>query len=299
MTWTARPRLTAFVLAFALALAPLLHATPARAQDATVHQIYEAVQAGRLKDADTMIERVLHDHPNSAKAHYVAAEVYVREGRIATARDALAQAERIDPLLSFAKPESIRALRAAVRGDQTAQSPAARSFDGVPPAVRGAAAASGFPWLGLLAGAALAIGVATWLASRRAAAASAAGQTGPMQGGFGPTSANPYTAAPSANATASPARSGLGSMLATAAAAGAGAIAGEAIARQLWHDAPPSGTAPSNEHQLGTAPLADDTPAARDAEPDFGVRDDGGWTDTGLSDSSDFGADAGGGDDWT
>jgi hypothetical protein len=46
--------------------------------DATPHQIYEAAQAGRLAEAQKMVDQVLLDHPQSATAHFVAAEVDAR-----------------------------------------------------------------------------------------------------------------------------------------------------------------------------------------------------------------------------
>jgi hypothetical protein len=39
--------------------------------DPTVHQIYEAASSGHLDQAQQMMDEVLRDHPNSAKAHYV------------------------------------------------------------------------------------------------------------------------------------------------------------------------------------------------------------------------------------
>jgi hypothetical protein len=43
--------------------------------DPSLSQVYQAVQIGHLEQAQKMIDQVLHDHPKSAKAHYVAAEV--------------------------------------------------------------------------------------------------------------------------------------------------------------------------------------------------------------------------------
>jgi hypothetical protein len=43
--------------------------------DPSLSQVYEAVRTGHLEQAQKTINQVLHDHPKSAKAHYVAAEV--------------------------------------------------------------------------------------------------------------------------------------------------------------------------------------------------------------------------------
>ena len=45
--------------------------------------------AGHLDQAQQMMTQVLADHPNSAKAHYVQAELYAREGKAALARSEL------------------------------------------------------------------------------------------------------------------------------------------------------------------------------------------------------------------
>ena len=53
------------------------------AADPTVHQIYEAAEAGRFDQAQQMMDQVLKDHPQSAKAHYVAAPLLWRAGSTA------------------------------------------------------------------------------------------------------------------------------------------------------------------------------------------------------------------------
>jgi len=60
----------------------------------TLNQIYEAAQAGRMEQAQVMIQQVLVAHPKSAKAHFVQAELLARQGQTARAREALAEAVR-------------------------------------------------------------------------------------------------------------------------------------------------------------------------------------------------------------
>jgi hypothetical protein len=43
-----------------------------------MHQIYEAATTGHLEQAQEMITQVLTNHPKSAKAHRVRAEVYAK-----------------------------------------------------------------------------------------------------------------------------------------------------------------------------------------------------------------------------
>src|SRR6184192_1739235 len=96
-------RMTApLVLVFAMACA---HPVLAAGAEPTLHQVYEAAQTGHLDQAQQMMNQVLRDHPKSARAHYVEAELSARSGNIARARQELAAAQELDPALSFAKPE--------------------------------------------------------------------------------------------------------------------------------------------------------------------------------------------------
>jgi hypothetical protein len=86
--------------------------------DPTMDQIYTAAAAGHLDQAQQMITQVLADHPTSAKAHYVQAELYAREGKTALARAELGTAEQLKPGLPFASPRAVQELQAqlGVRG---------------------------------------------------------------------------------------------------------------------------------------------------------------------------------------
>ncbi len=54
--------------------------------DPTLNQVYEAAQAGRIAQAQDMMKQVLRDHPQSAKAHYVEAELLARQKLFAQAQ---------------------------------------------------------------------------------------------------------------------------------------------------------------------------------------------------------------------
>lgn len=77
----------------------------------SLKQVYATVQAGKLDQAQVMMQQVLISHPTSAKAHFVQAELYARQHDVNRAREALATAEKLAPGLPFAKPEAVQALR--------------------------------------------------------------------------------------------------------------------------------------------------------------------------------------------
>src|SRR5579864_8369520 len=92
-------------------------AGPVLAQaDPTMHQIYETAQSGNLTQAQHMMDQVLRDHPQSAKAHYVAAELYAREGNLASARQELSTAQTLEPGLPFVRPEALGSLQRQLSG---------------------------------------------------------------------------------------------------------------------------------------------------------------------------------------
>src|SRR5450631_36786 len=128
----------ATVLTLAVSFSPPVRADAAA--DPTVHQIYEAADAGQLDQAQQMMDQVLRDHPKSAKAHYVQAELYAKEGKAALGRAELGQAEELEPGLPHENPRSVQALKAQLgAGVRTTQSPHVMNFGGPP-------APSHFPW---------------------------------------------------------------------------------------------------------------------------------------------------------
>ena len=74
----------------AMAVALFAAAGTATAAEPTLHEVYQAAESGNLKQAEAMMDQVLRDHPNSAKAHYVEAELLTKEGRIDMAKAELA-----------------------------------------------------------------------------------------------------------------------------------------------------------------------------------------------------------------
>jgi len=210
-----------FILAAALSVgAALAFSSPVFAQaDPTMNQIYEAAAAGHLDQAQQMITQVLADHPNSAKAHYVQAELYAKEGKTSMARVELGIAERLNPGLTSFSPRSVQELKLqlglSTRG-QTA------------PAVSEPQRERGFPWGALLIGVAV-VALLMMIFRRRNTYASyppvAGPGTGAAPGGYGPG----YGPAPMGGGIGS----GIAGGLASGLAVGAGVVAGEELAHHF------------------------------------------------------------------
>ena len=261
--------MAASILSFGLAMA---QSVP------SVDQVYTAARAGKLDQAQGMIQQVLVAHPNSAKAHYVESELDARQGQWGPARTALAAAEKLEPGLPFAKPAAVQALRAELARANSAGG----AFSG-----RGgyAANASSSPaWrLPLL----LALGVIAlgfFLFRRRVPVAMQPGYGGPagMSGaqtfGAGPAGAMPTP-------YGQPASGGLGGQImggvATGLAVGAGVMAAEAIGRDLLGNRtqpvmPVGGFGDNGFQDLGGN--------ADMGGQDFGLNDAGSWDDGGSAD---------------
>jgi clan AA aspartic protease (TIGR02281 family) len=77
----------------------------------TMHQIYEAATTGHLDQAQEMITQVLANHPKSAKAHWVQAEVYAKANKTNMARSEVLEAERLNPGLTEISAKAVRQLK--------------------------------------------------------------------------------------------------------------------------------------------------------------------------------------------
>ncbi len=242
--------------------------------DPSLSQVYEAVRTGHLEQAQTMMNQVLHDHPKSAKAHYVAAEVNAASGNLVQGRQELRLAQELAPGLPFAAPESVRKLQDKLSRTPLVHAPPARSQ-----------AAGGFPW-SVLAVVVIGMGVVlTLLFVRRRAPTNSYAQ--PREVGPPPSAGSSATAAaagfpPSTGADIGPSIAG---GLAGGLAAGAGIVAGEEIARHLLN---------SGEHEGSSPPASEIAQEQHESDhlggPDFGVSGASSWDDD---------VQASGGDDWT
>lgn len=189
------------VIGWLVALALLVGSSLAMAQsEPSMNQIFEAARSGRVDQAQKMIGQVIASHPNSAKAHFVQAELHVQQGRIDAARTSLATAERLAPGLPFANAEAVSGLRARLTGSGlnglsgAAPSAAARTQSSAPtpraapvPAPAPAAQGSSFGsfWPIILIGGAVALALMMFRRRKSAAVAQStpAGYNGPQ--GYG------------------------------------------------------------------------------------------------------------------
>lgn len=266
----ARPRL--------ILLLAMVFAGPVLADsDPTLHQIYEAAQTGHLSQAQQMINQVLRDHPKSAKAHYVAAELYAKGGNVPLARQELSTAEQLEPGLPFAKQESVQALQR-----QVSQS---RSVRGLPASSE---ARGSFPW-GIVLMVVAGVAVFWFVLQRRRASANTYSQYAagvPAVAGT-PGSLGGGVMAPNVGGGIG---SGIAGGLATGLAVGAGVVAGEELARHFLDSDRREGSAPP----LANEPVENPDANSNMGGSDFGVSDSSSWDDGGGG----FGG-VDGGDDWT
>lgn len=262
-----------------LMVAVLFSAHVFAAEDATMHQVYMAAEAGKFDEAQSMMDKVLRDHPKSAKAHFVEAELMAKQERFSNAQAELNNAERLAPGLPFAKPTSVQKLR-----DHIAAPHAVVRSAFVPPEIQ-APASSEIPWglliivLGLVA---LIVFAVRFMNRRNAPPYTPNGMTG-----YGPgPSMPPYGAGGSGPMMGPATGGGMGSGilggLATGAAMGAGIVAGEALMHHFTD---------GNRNNVAYQPssTSDDHSLPNDmGGTDFGIADNSSWDD----------GSSGGNDDW-
>jgi len=251
----------------------------AQAADPTMNQIYEAAAAGHLDQAQQMITQVLADHPNSAKAHYVQAELYAKEGKNSLGRAELGTAERLNPGLTSFSPRSVQELKT-----QLGLSPRSSGSQIVSIPAR---SAPHFPWGALFIGL-IVVALLVMLFRRRTPYANypVAGPGSPGVGGaptgYGPGGAPGYGAPPMGGGLGS----GIAGGLASGLAVGAGVVAGEELAHHFLD---------GGRREGGVIPSADAAePGSSNSDMggnDFGANDPGSWDDGGGG--------GGGGDDWS
>lgn len=252
-------------LALAVVLVSSVGAAYAQAEP-SLRQIYDTAQSGKVDEAQVMVQQVLTLHPKSAKAHFVQAELFARQGNAPRAREALAEADKLAPGLPFAKATAVSALREQL-AVKAAVVPSKQALGDTVKAAAPAPASSSFPLgLGLALGGA-AIGAAILFSRRKSATAAApvpspsaygnapanfnispgmaggtgSGLSGPQTFGAG-TAAAPNDGNPGYGQPVPPARGAMSGMggrlaggLATGLAVGAGVMAAQAIGNSLAH----------------------------------------------------------------
>jgi hypothetical protein len=267
-----------------LLMSVMFAGTALAAGDPTLHQVYQTAEAGRLSEALGMMDQVLRDHPDSAKAHFVEAELLAKQSRFAAAASELKTAERLAPGLPFAKPEAVDNLRRNLSSSNASTRPIPSAF------AAQSAPASRFPLGLLLLGAALIAAVVFFvrkMSQRNASAYPLAGGTG-YGTGFGSGAPVQPGGAGGGVAPMGQAAGGIGSGilggLATGAALGAGMVAGEA----LMHRFTDGGRHDTGQSSLIPASFEQDVASNDMGGNDFGISDSDTWDDASSS----------GGDDW-
>lgn len=243
-----------------------------------------AIHDGRFSEAQAMLDKVLAAKPNNARAHFVEAELLVREGRAEAAEQELATAERLQPGLPFVPADNVRNLRLMIAERSAHGASVQRQAQFSAPAP----AESHFPWgVVLLIGGA---GLLLWMILRARMQAPVQVIT-PAPGGAG--GAYPYGTPYGGGPYGGPGMgggmgSGIVGGLATGAAIGAGMVAGEALAHEFMG---------SGRRDVDTGYVPDNGPRVTDdSGQNFGMSDSGWGGDSGgIADS---GGDGGGGGDW-
>jgi tetratricopeptide (TPR) repeat protein len=246
----------------------------------TLDQVYQAARSGRLDDAQRMMDKVLKEHPDSAKAHFVEAELLAKQGQMGRADEELKTAERLKPDLSFAKPQAVQDLRAVISSSHRVSQPSVNNYQSAP--------SNSFPW-GLIF---LGIGAIVIIAliMRAIAARNAPAYPGTFQPGIQNGPGSPMQPYGGGMGPMGQAGGGIGSGimggLATGAAVGVGMVAGEALAHHFMDGGrPDSGN---------VAPVADSWGNSSDnmGGNDFGIADTSSWSDnSSVADSSSGGSD--------
>jgi tetratricopeptide (TPR) repeat protein len=248
----------------------------------TLDQVYQAAHAGKMDEAQRMMDKVLAEHPNSAKAHFVEAEILAKQGQMGKAEDELKNAERLKPDLSFANPQAVQDLKMRIADTHRISQSPVNSYQAAP--------TNSFPWGMLFLGfglIAIIVFIMRAMNSRNPSTFPSNYQPG-MQNG----SASPMQPYGGGMAPMGPVGGGMGSGimggLATGAAVGVGMVAGEELAHHFMD----GGRSDVNN----VTPVADSWGSSANdmGGSDFGIADNSSWSDN--SSVADNSSDGGGGD---
>ncbi len=267
------------------------------ADEPSMHEVYLAADAGKFSEAEAMMDKVLQDHPNSAKAHFVKAELKAKQGLLTDAKTELNKAESLQPGLAFVKPETLQHLitqlsanTATVVGTTHVE----QNFT--------SAAKEWLPALGLFIGLLLIVLLISFLTRRNKPGLPTNYPNNYSSNTPHPNGTTPYgnnnMGGNMMNQPMGGQSSGLMGSLATGAALGAGVAAGEAL---IHHFLDSDGRPVQHTDNFNNPPV--DNNAWNDNNDNQSINNDMGGNDFGIADNSswddDSFSDDGGGDDWT
>jgi tetratricopeptide (TPR) repeat protein len=167
---------------FLLACLGLLAALWAGAVQAlpTVDQVQAAAQRGDYVSAEKMMREVVAARPDSARAHYVLAELLAHQRQFNEAAEHTRRARSLDPAIKFTDPAKFKAFEQLLQREQIAaarpaappplEATATPPQQRAAPATAGESSSGGVPVWMLVAGALVFIAVAASWMRRRAAA---------------------------------------------------------------------------------------------------------------------------------
>lgn len=254
---------------FGLIAIALMLVAPAAWAEPSVAQVTQAVQAGRLDQAQSMMRKVLVAHPQSAEAQYLEARILARQGNWAGAAAALQKSEQLAPDMPFVKAQVLTSFKKSL------QSHVNKPIGKVGKESHWGTVLAFF--LGLVAFIAL---ISMFLRRRQQASMIYRGQpSAPFGGmnGYGPM--NPGGAMGGMPQQGGGLGSSLASGIATGVGVGAGLAAGQALAGSLF----------GHDNESGNA-------VGDGSDNDLGLTDDS-WGNDQLASNDDFGLDDGG-DNW-
>jgi len=261
-------------------------------------QVQDAVRQGQFTQAQSMMAEVVAAKPDSAKAHYIYAEILARNGAFGKAAEETAKARQIDPEIKFTDAAKFRSFEETLQREQNQPAPrvAPRSTPSYSPTSSSAnTSGGGIPgWVWLVG--LLIIGMMLWRGFSRSRAAGGM----PAQGGaagYGPGGMNqgygPGGYGPGGVPGAQPRSGLLGTGLAVAGGVAGGMLLDEVLHHRDGSSGGSGGLVSDAYADNGAARALEDRPV------DFGSGND--WDSGGGGGSVDFGGgggDGGGGGGW-
>ena len=267
-------------------------------EDASLHQVFLAAEAGNFKEAQSMMDNVLKNHPNSAKAHFVEAELLAKQGLNHEASAELSKAEQLQPALTFAKPEALKSLKSRIAATAPSTTQPAIVHQSAPTTTMAMPTNWLMPVL-LLLGLGVLILFIMALFRRNTQSLPSSNYAGrAATPNYGPAGNPGMGSAGMGSNMGQPAAGGMGSglmgSLATGAALGAGVVAGEALMHHFV-DGDHNNPAPQKsqpEHSPWSSPDNSPNNASNSTNydmggNDFGVQDSSSWDDDSSSGSDD------------